>query len=178
MSTNEVTEVKKSKEQSETETEIAALVKSREEASLCACTEICITKILSLKEARKTMNDTKHKCKCECDCNKNPDTKCFCHKTCLDDVLGTTCSYVRELSKPPYTNWNGVLTCPAGSIYADHLTEFKPEKVKEGDDKEVKDKIKERNQKKGVRFTHAGKEMVRGYWASPEPEFWLGRLVC
>jgi hypothetical protein len=160
---NEVTEVKKSKEQIEKEIEIAAIVKSLEESGSCACKEMCVSKMLSLKEARKTMNDSKHKCKCE--------------ETCLDDVLGTTSSYIRELSKPPYTDWNGVLTCPAASIYAERLTEFRPEKVKEGDDKEVKDKIKERNQKKGLRFTHAGQEMVRGYWTSPEPEFWLGRLA-
>jgi hypothetical protein len=125
------------------------------------------------------MNDTKHKCKCECDCNKNVDTKCFCYKTCLDDVLGTTSSYVRELSKPPYTNWNGVLTCPATSIYADSLTEFRLENIKESDDKEVKDKIIEKNQKKGKKFVHKGQEMIRGYWISPAPEFWLNRkIVC
>lgn len=163
MSTNEV----KSKEQIEKEkkeAEIAAIVKSREEAGLCACKEMCVAKVLGIKEARKTMSDTKHKCKCD--------------ETCLDDVLGTTSNYVRELSKPPYTNWGGVLTCPATSIYAERLTEFKPQVVKEGEDAEKVAALKEQNQKKGVRFAHAGQEYVRGYWTSPEPEFWLGRLVC
>jgi hypothetical protein len=164
MSTNEVTEVKKSKEQIEKENEIAAIVKGLEEVGACACKEMCVSKVLGIKEARKTMCDTKHKCKCD--------------ETCLDDVLGATSHYVRALSQPPYTDWSGTLTCPATSIYAEHLTEFKPEKVKEGDDKEIKDKIIEKNQKKGVRFTHAGKEMVRGWWTSPAPEFWLNRLVC
>jgi len=92
--------------------------------------------------------------------------------------MGSLSSYVRELSKPPYTNWSGVLTCPDYSIYAERLTEFKPEVIKESDDKEKVAALKEKNQKKGVRFTHAGQDMVRGWWASPEPEFWLGRLVC
>jgi hypothetical protein len=155
------TEVK-SKEQIEKENEIATIVKSLEEAGKCACKEICVSTVLGVKEARKTMSDTKHKCKCD--------------EICLDDVLGSTSSYVRELSKPPYTDWSGVLTCPATSVYADRLTEFKPEKIKEGADPEKVAEQKEKNQKKGVRFTHAGQEYVRGWWASPEPEFWLGRL--
>jgi hypothetical protein len=154
----------KSKEQIEKENEIAAIVKSLEEAGNCACKEMCVAKVLGIKEAHKTMSDTKHKCKCDA--------------TCLDDVLGTTSNYVRALSKPPYTDWNGVLTCPSSSVFADHLTEFKPEKVKEGDDKEIKDKIIEKNQKKGVRFTHNGQEMIRGYWMSPAPEFWKNHLIC
>ena len=169
----------KTKEQIERENEVAGYVKSREEAGVCACTEICVSKFVGRKDARKSIRDDKaYKCKCECNCNVNPDTKCFCHMTCLDDKMGSLSSYVRELSKPPYTNWNGVLTCPAGSIYAERLTEFKPEVVKESDDKEKVAALKAKNQKKGVRFTHAGQDMVRGWWASPEPEFWLGRLVC
>lgn len=175
MSTNEV----KSKEQIERENEIAVFVKSREEAGACPCMEICVSKFVGVKDARKSIkNDKEYKCKCECECDKKPNIKCFCLKTCLDDKLGATSSFVRSISKPPYTNWSGVLTVPATSIYAASLTEFKPQLVKESDDKEKVAALKERNQKKGVRFTHAGKEMVRGYWTSPEPEFWLGRLVC
>jgi hypothetical protein len=173
MSTNEV----KSKEQIEKENkenEIARLVKSREEAGLCACTEICVAKELGLKEAKKDIKEKDKKAKKD----HSGTDPCNCEKICIDAALGASSSYVRELSKPPYTNWSGTLTCPATSIYADSLTEFKPQVVKEGDDKEIKDKIIERNQKKGVRFTHAGQEMVRGWWKSPEPEFWLGRLVC
>lgn len=156
------TEVK-SKEQIERENEIAAIVKTLEDAGKCTCKEVCVAQVLGLREAHKTMADTKHKCRCD--------------EICLDDVLGATTNYVRELSKPPYTDWNGVLTCPSTSVYADRLTAFRPEKVKEGDDSEKANTLKEKNQKKGVRFTHADQEYVRGWWASPEPEFWLGRLV-
>jgi hypothetical protein len=169
----------KTKEQIERESEIAGYVTSREESGVCACNEICVSQFIGRKDARKSIkNDKEYKCKCECNCKTNPDIKCFCYNTCLDDKLGSTGSYVRELSKPPYTNWNGILTCPADSIYAERLTEFKPEVVKESDDKEKVAALKEKNAKKGVRFTHNGCGMIRGYWSSPEPEFWLGRLVC
>ena len=172
MSTNEV----KSKEQIEKENkenEIARIVKSREEAGLCACTEMGVAKELGLKEAKKDIKEKDKKAKKE-----SGTDPCNCEEICIDAALGSTASYVREISKPPYTNWSGVLTCPATSIYADSLTEFKPQVVKEGDDKEKVAALKERNQKKGVRFTHAGQEMVRGWWTSPAPEFWLNRLIC
>lgn len=173
MSTNEV----KSKEQIEKEkkeAEIAGIVKSREEAGLCACKEMCVAKVLGLKEAKKDIKEKDKKAKKE---NMGTDP-CNCEEICIDAALGASSSYVRELSKPPYTNWGGVLSCPVTSIYAERLTEFKPQVVKEGEDAEKVAALKERNQKKGVRFAHAGQEYVRGYWTSPEPEFWLGRLVC
>jgi hypothetical protein len=165
----EISEVKKSKEQIDKENEIAAIVKGQEEAGACCCMEECVSKILMTKEAKKAVAKGTDSCPKDLVC-KCPD--------CMDAALGATSSYVRMLSKPPYTDWSGVLTVSATSIYADSLTEFRPEKIKEGDDKEVKDKIMEKNQKKGKKFVHKGQEMIRGYWMSPAPEFWLGRLVC
>ena len=163
-------EVKKSKEQIEKENEIAAVIKGQEEVGACPCMEECVSKILMTREAEKMV------AKGSDSCPKGQICQC---PNCMDAALGATSNYVRMLSQPPYTDWSGVLTVPAISIYAESLTEFRPEKVKEGDDKEVKDKIIEKNQKKGKKFVHKGQEMIRGYWMSPAPEFWLGRLaVC
>lgn len=124
------------------EEEKTAFADARKLAGLCPCIEVCYTKGQHRKDALKKLR-TKTK-------DTGASSPCLCESVCVDGTLVET-NFTRDISKPPYTTWNGTLTCPPDSLYASRLT-------------------------KTTTLIHNKRELVRGTWTSPEPEFWLNNV--
>jgi len=130
-------------EKKRVEDEKNAIATSRSNSGLCPCMEICVDKELHCRDARKKLRVKRKDTAASC--------LCHCESVCVDDTLVET-NFTRAISRPPYTNWSGILTCRPDSIYAARLT-------------------------KTIDITHNNQAFIRGTWSSPEPDFWIGNIL-